>query len=85
MPDVLVAPLHDEINTWEWTAIIGGTETPVGIGDTLQNPVEGLKYKLTGLKPPLVSGAKRCSNTSEIVWNREKFPPQEPLFVEVHE
>ena len=85
MPKYLKVPDYPEVDKWVWTADIGGTIQFVGNGDTLHNPVEGLTYFLTGEKPPIINGAKRCSYTYEINWDREHYPPQDPLWVDFYD
>jgi gliding motility-associated-like protein len=79
MPPVVWASNDTTITNWEWRTSLG----LMGTGDTLKgaNLIEGLTYTLTGIKNPIIPGAKRCSSTYQFVWSRDSFPPQDQHFV----
>lgn len=80
MPTVIVAPFPQGNNgKWEWTSSLG----TLGFGDTLQSPnlVEGLEYTLIYTKNPITNGVAGCVSSYTFIYDREHFPPQDPLWV----
>lgn len=84
LPELLLAPSTPVGGTWEWWYDFGppGGFSSLRIGDTVFSPFSG-SYRLIYVDTVKVPGVPPCSTQLEFELNRETYPPEAPLNVQL--